>query len=344
MSTTDDFINQHSVLVCLGAGGVGKTTTAAALAIRAAGMGRRVVVLTIDPARRLADAMGLSGQLGNEPALVSGPWKGRLWAAMLDPTETLNDIVAASAANAKQAERILANKLYINISTSLGGTQEYMAPERLLQLHKDERFDLVVLDTPPSKHAFDFLDSPGRLNRFFEHPLYKNVLMPRKGIRRAVNVAAQTGLKTISQVVGASIVADAIEFFSAFDGMTDGFSERAGETADLLVDIETGYAVVTSPRQESLKEADWIVERLAQRDIEPDVVLVNRRHHFDADWSVNPKSPEGQNLADLVRLSDAEASALAEVNAKWQAPMVEIPEQAVPVADLADLDLFDGVV
>jgi anion-transporting ArsA/GET3 family ATPase len=344
LSTTDDFINEHSVLVCLGAGGVGKTTTAAALAIRAARLGRRVVVLTIDPARRLADAMGLSGQLGNEPALVAGPWDGRLWAAMLDPTETLNDIVADSAANAKQADRILANKLYINISTSLGGTQEYMASERLLQLHKDERFDLVVLDTPPSKHAFDFLDSPGRLNRFFEHPLYKNVLMPRKGIRRAVNVATQTGLKAISQVVGASIVTDAVEFFSAFDGMTDGFSERAGETAELLVDIETGYAVVTSPRQESLKEADWIIERLAHRDIEPDVILVNRRHHFEADPSIDPKSSEGKNLADLVRLSESEATALTEVNAKWQAPMVEIPEQAVPVADLAGLNLFDGVV
>lgn len=344
MSPTDEFIESHSVVVCLGAGGVGKTTTAAALAIRAAGIGRRVVVLTIDPARRLADAMGLAGEFGNEAVLVPGPWKGRLWAAMLDPQETLDDLVVANSADDVQAERILANKLYVNISTTLGGTQEYMASERLLQLHKDEQFDLVVLDTPPSKHAFDFLDSPGRLNRFFDHPLYRTVLMPRKGLMKAVNTATQTGLKTIAQVVGASLVTDAVEFFAAFDGMDTGFAERAAETSELLHDASTGYAIVTSPRNESLKESQWIIDRLTSRSLRPDVVLVNRRHLFTADRTVKASSPEGKNLADLVRLSTSEANALDRFNNHLGLPLIEIPEQPVPVADLAGLNLFDRVV
>ena len=343
MSTTDDLIRDHKVLVCLGAGGVGKTTTAAALGIRAASLGRRVVVLTIDPARRLADAMGFAGQFGNEPALIPGPWKGRLWAAMLDPKETLDDIVTDGAASPDQAQKILDNRWYVNISTSLGGTQEYMASERLLQLHNDEMFDLVVLDTPPSKHAFDFLDSPGRLNRFIEHPIYRSVLAPRRGLLRAVNVAAQRTLKTVAQVVGASIITDGVEFFEAFEGMDQGFGDRAAATADLLTDAQTGYAVVTSPRNESLKEADWIIERLTSRNIEPDVVLVNRRHLFEPDPKVKAGTPEAQNLEELVRLSQAEAEGLARFNETLGLPLVEIPEQAVPVSDLAGLDLF-GIV
>ena len=340
-SNIDQFIDDHNVVICLGAGGVGKTTTAAALAIRAANNGRRVVVLTIDPARRLADAMGLAGEFGNEPVLVPGPWKGRLWAAMLDPQETLDDLVVANAPDQDQADRILANKLYVNISSTLGGTQEYMASERLLQLHKDAQFDLVVLDTPPSKHAFDFLDSPGRLNRFFDHPLYRSVLMPRKGILRAVNAATQTAFKTIGQVVGASLVTDAVEFFAAFDGMDEGFGERAAETAELLHDTETGYAVVTSPRSEALTESEWIIKRLGRRQLKPSVVLVNRRHRFSKDPNVTARSAAGKNLADLVKLSDSEAASLEGFNADLGLPLVEIAEQAIPVADLAGLDLFD---
>ncbi len=340
MSEIDDFINDHEVVICLGAGGVGKTTTAAALAIRAAQIGRRVVVLTIDPARRLADAMGLSGEFGNEPVLVPGPWKGRLWAAMLDSKETLDDLVISNAPDQKQADSILANKLYVNISSTLGGTQEYMASERLLQLHIDPQFDLVVLDTPPSKHAFDFLDSPGRLNRFFDHPLYRSVLMPRKGVLRAVNLATQQAFKTIGQVVGASLVTDAVEFFAAFDGMDEGFAERASETAQLLQAEVTGYAVVTSPRVEALSESKWIISRLGKRRIKPSVVLVNRRHLFSNNPDLKPSSPEAQNLADLVKLSDSEAAGIAEFNKDFNFELVEIPEQAIPVADLSGLDLF----
>lgn len=340
MSATDDFINDHQVVVCLGAGGVGKTTTAAALAIRAAHIGRRVVVLTIDPARRLADAMGLSGEFGNEPVLVPGPWKGRLWAAMLDPQETLDDLVTANAPSQEQANRILTNKLYVNISSTLGGTQEYMASERLLQLHKDEQFDLVVLDTPPSKHAFDFLDSPGRLNRFFDHPLYRTVLMPRSGIRKAVNAVTQQGIKAIAQVVGASLITDAVEFFAVFEGMDEGFSERAAETAELLQSGLTGYAVVTSPRTEALSESRWIIERLETRGLEPSVILVNRRHLFEPDSTLKKSSPEAKNLADLVRLAKSEAKGLKQFNSDLGLPLIEIAEQAVPVADLAGLDLF----
>jgi len=180
MSNHLEILDSSPVILCLGPGGVGKTTTAAALAIAAAENGKRAVVLTIDPARRLADAMGLSDvggkKLDNDARQVKGPWKGELWASMLDPGATFDDLIREHSSTKKQADRIITNRLYKNLTTTLSGTNEYMAAERLRSLHLDDRFDLVIVDTPPSKHAFDFLDSPARLTRFFDHRLYKTIL------------------------------------------------------------------------------------------------------------------------------------------------------------------------
>ena len=224
-----------SVLLCLGPGGVGKTTISAAAAVAAAVAGERVVVLTIDPAHRLADTLGLERhdghglgggrELGNDPRLVAGPWSGELWAAMLDPTETLHDLIR-SHGGADQAERVLGNRLFTTLTQSLSGMNEYMAAEKLHELHNDQRFDRVVIDTPPSRHAVDFLDSPGRLTRFVENRFYRAVLAQRRGLARPVNLAAQRVVRLTARVVGAELVDDVIRLFADLEGLDEGFRQR----------------------------------------------------------------------------------------------------------------------
>jgi anion-transporting ArsA/GET3 family ATPase len=177
------------LLVCMGSGGVGKTTTAAALALRAAQEGRKVCVVTIDPAKRLADALGVRGELSNEPSLVSNFGDGELWAMMLDARQTFVDLIALTSTSAEQAERIHNNALFSSIARQLGGTQEYMAAEKLFQLHRDDRFDLVIVDTPPSREALNFLGAPNTLVRFLDHRVYRTFLAPARGGLKIVSAA-----------------------------------------------------------------------------------------------------------------------------------------------------------
>ena len=256
-------LDAHTVVICTGSGGVGKTTTAAVLAMEAAHRGRRACVVTIDPARRLADAMGLAG-LTDDPARVEGPWPGELWAMMLDTKSTFDTLVQQNASGPEQAAAILENRFYRNISGSLSGTQEYMAMEKLYELHGEERFDLVVVDTPPTRNALDFLDAPRRLTRFLDHRLYRVLVAPTRGLVRAVNVAAQTFVRTISRVVGAEVVQDAIGFFAAFDGMEDGFRARAAAVTELLASEETAFVLVTAPRRDVVRGGD-LLRRQARR-------------------------------------------------------------------------------
>ncbi|MEZ5178185.1 MAG: ArsA-related P-loop ATPase [Acidimicrobiales bacterium] len=239
-------VHDRSIVICSGSGGVGKTTTAAVLAMEAAAAGRRAVVVTIDPAKRLADALGLDG-IGNAPKQIDGPWSGELWAVMLDTKSTFDDLVTQYSADPEQAERILANRFYKNISGALSGTQEYMAMEKLYALHADEAFDLVVVDTPPSRNALDFLEAPRRLTRFLDHRLYRVLMAPTRGVMKAVNVAAQAFVRSVSKVVGGEVFDDAVAFFQAFDGMEAGFKERAELVLDLLTSPVTAFVLVASP-------------------------------------------------------------------------------------------------
>ena len=264
------------VLVCAGSGGVGKTTTAAAAALAAARLGRRVVVVTIDPAQRLADAIGMT--LSHEPTLVAGITPGELWAVMLDTRATFDALVGRYAGDAVQVDRILANRFYRNISASLSGTQEYMAAEKLYDLHNDARFDLVVVDTPPTRNALDFLDAPARLVRFLDHRLYRVLVAPTRIGMRVANVAAQAFLKTISKLVGGEAIADAIAFFQAFDGMEEGFRRRADAVMELLRSTATGYVIVTSPRREAVEEAVYFADRLRDQHLQVSAVVANRLH------------------------------------------------------------------
>jgi anion-transporting ArsA/GET3 family ATPase len=276
-ATLTDLIDQRSIIVCCGSGGVGKTTTAAVVALEGARRGRRTVVVTIDPAKRLADALGLAG-LTDTPSRIDGEWPGELWATMLDTKSTFDALVLKHAATPEQGERILANRFYRNISGALSGTQEYMAMEKLYELHDESDFDLVVVDTPPTRHALDFLDAPRRLSRFLEHRLFRLLVAPSRGLVKAVNMAAQAFLRTVSKVVGGDVVDDAIAFFQAFEGMEEGFRERADRVNELLSAPGTAFVLVASPRRDTVGEAHFFAERLQEAGIAVEGLVVNRVH------------------------------------------------------------------
>lgn len=271
-------IRTASVIVCCGSGGVGKTTTAAVLGLIAARQGRRVVVVTIDPARRLADALGLVDGLAAEPQRVEvvTDVAGELWAMMLDTSVTFDGLVRRYADDDEQVERILANGFYRNLAGSLSGTQEYMAAEVLYELHGDERFDLVIVDTPPSRHTLDFLDAPAVLSRFLDHKLFRLLMVPTKGGLRLIGTATQPILRAIGRVVGSDVLADAVAFFQAFSGMESGFRQRADAVVALLRDPSTAFVVVASPRHDTVVEALWFGQELKVKGVQVRAVVVNR--------------------------------------------------------------------
>ncbi|HEY8092502.1 MAG TPA: ArsA-related P-loop ATPase [Acidimicrobiales bacterium] len=344
-------VARRTIIVCCGSGGVGKTTTAAVLAAEAAGQGRRAVVVTIDPARRLADALGLDG-LTNEPTRVQLPAEGsegELWAVMLDTKRTFDHLVGLYAPDAAQAERIMSNRFYRNISAALSGTQEYMAAEKLYELHDDERFDLVVVDTPPTRNALDFLEAPGRLTRFLDHRIYRALTAPTRVGLRVVNVAAQAFLRTLSRVVGGDAIADAVAFFQAFDGMEEGFRQRASAVDRLLKSPETAYVLITAPRRDTVAEARYFARRLGEGGTAPVAVIVNRIHPRFPDDSTGANPRRGSraagalaelraNLAELDAVADGEATELAPLTEQLgEVPMAMVPLLATDVHDLAGM-------
>jgi anion-transporting ArsA/GET3 family ATPase len=273
--TLPSLVAGRSVVVCCGSGGVGKTTVSATFALAAARAGRRACVVTVDPARRLADALGVES-LPNQPTEVAGNWPGHLHALMLDSKGTFDDLVGRYARTPEQAESILSNRLYQNLAGALSGTQEYMAMEKLYELVQSDEFDIVVVDTPPTRNALDLLDAPRRLTRFLENRLFRALLVPTRMSLRAVSVATQALLRTISKVAGAEIVQDAVGFFQAFEGMEDGFRTRASAVHELLVDPATAYVLVTSARADAVAEAGYFAEKLAERERGVAALVVNR--------------------------------------------------------------------
>jgi len=274
-TTLPALVAERPVIVCCGSGGVGKTTVSATFALGAARAGRRACVVTVDPARRLADALGVES-LPNTPSEVQGEWPGRLHALMLDSKGTFDDLVQRYARTPEQAEAILANRLYQNLAGALSGTQEYMAMEKLYELVHSREFDVVVVDTPPTRNALDLLDAPRRLTRFLENRLFRALLVPTRMGLRAVGVATQALLKTIAKVAGAEIVQDAVGFFQAFEGMEDGFRSRASAVHELLSDPSTAYVLVTSARPDAVAEASFFAAKLAEREVTVSALVVNR--------------------------------------------------------------------
>ena len=270
------------IVVCCGSGGVGKTTTAAALGLRAAERGRQVCVLTVDPARRLAQSMGLSS-LDNTPRLVEGIDEeagGSLHAMMLDMKRTFDEIVEAHSDPARAAQ-ILANPFYQSLSSSFSGTQEYMAMEKLGQLRRSDEWDLIVVDTPPSRSALDFLDAPERLGRFLDGRLIRVLTAPVKATRpfgRVLNVGFSVMTGALTKMLGGQVLRDAQTFITAFDTMFGGFRERAEATYKLLQAPGTSFLVIATPEPDALREASYFVERLDEERMPLAGLILNRVH------------------------------------------------------------------
>ena len=292
------------IVVCCGSGGVGKTTTAAALGLRAAERGRQVCVLTVDPARRLAQSMGLSS-LDNTPRLVEGIDEeagGSLHAMMLDMKRTFDEIVEAHSDPARAAQ-ILANPFYQSLSSSFSGTQEYMAMEKLGQLRRSDEWDLIVVDTPPSRSALDFLDAPERLGRFLDGRLIKLLTAPVKASRpfgRVLNAGFSMMTGAMTKLLGAQVLRDAQTFVTAFDTMFGGFRERAEATYKLLQAPGTSFLVIATPEPDALREASYFVERLAEERMPLAGLILNRVHSLTG------------NGTGIVQLSAARSLAAAE--------------------------------
>ncbi|EME16378.1 ArsA family ATPase [Rhodococcus triatomae] len=266
------------IIVCCGSGGVGKTTTAAAMALRAAEEGRRVVVLTIDPARRLAQALGVQ-DLDNTPQPVAlGPnATGELHAMMLNMRSTFDDMVLEHSSPEK-AEQILANPFYQTVATSFSGTQEYMAMEKLGKLAVSDEWDLVVVDTPPSRNALDFLDAPQRLGTFLDGRMIRLLSAPGRGIGRLVTGAMGLALRAVSTIIGSQMLSDASAFVQSFESMFGGFRERAAHTYELLRADGTHFFVIAAAEPDALREASFFVERLSSEGMPLAGLVLNRTH------------------------------------------------------------------
>ena len=343
----DTLVRGRRIIVCCGTGGVGKTTIAAAVALAGARAGRTTALVTIDPARRLADALGLES-LANDPRPVPlDGASGQLWACMLDAKATFDDVVRRHAPTPERAERILANSFYRNVSGSLGGTQEYMATEKLYVLVNGEHadvppFDLVVVDTPPTRNALDFLTAPRRLTRLLDNRVFRIMMTPSRIGLRVVTAATDVLLRSVGKVLGAEVIADAVAFFQAFEGMEAGFRDRSQHILALLHDNATGWVVVTSPRPEAVAEAMYFTERLAESGISVAGLVANRSTpRFGPvptlPTNVAPESVIAALVADatvLAERADREDLVVAPLAARIGGPVVRISDQGNDVHDL----------
>jgi anion-transporting ArsA/GET3 family ATPase len=347
------------IIVCCGSGGVGKTTTSAALALRAAERGRSVVVLTIDPARRLAQSMGIE-ELDNTPRPVPGVGSdgGSLDAMMLDMKRTFDEVVV-SQASPEKAKQILENPFYMALSSSFAGTQEYMAMEKLGQIHadaqRDATYDLIVVDTPPSRSALDFLDAPERLSSFLDGRFIRLLLAPAKGPARLMTAGFTVVTNALTKLLGAQVLRDMQTFVSAFDTLFGGFRLRAEKTFALLQADGTAFLVVAAPEPDALREAAYFVERLSEDAMPLAGLVVNRASpQTQGEVSADEAMAAAQRLrkadpdsltagllrlhADRVRTVEREARLRSRFDAAHpQVPTAVVPALAGGVHDLDGL-------
>ncbi|MFE0748865.1 ArsA family ATPase [Gordonia sp. NPDC058843] len=264
------------VVICCGAGGVGKTTTAAAMAMYAAEQGRTVAVLTIDPAKRLAQSLGMS-ELTNDPQPVAIDGKGTLDAMMLDMRRTFDEMVLEYS-TPERAEAIMENSFYQTVASSFSGTQEYMAMEKLGKLLEQDHWDLIVVDTPPSRNALDFLDAPQRLGSFLSGRLMKVLVGGGRGVGRMVTGAMSLAMRGVSTIIGGEMLRDVATFVQSLDSMFGGFQDRAAKTYALLKQPGTQFAVVAAAEADALREAAFFVDRLSEESMPLAGLILNRTH------------------------------------------------------------------
>ena len=356
MSALAAVLEGREVVVCAGPGGVGKTTSAAAIGLAMAARGRRVAVLTIDPARRLADSLGLEEIGGEErrvdPERLSAAGveaSGELWAAMLDAKRTWDELIERHAPDERTRDAVLGNRIYKELSSAVAGSQEYMAMEKLHELHAEGRYDLLVLDTPPTRNALDFLDAPKRLSRFVDS---RSLQFFTSGGLFGVKIFSRgTGLvfSVLKRVTGVDLLQDISDFFQSFGDMAPGFRERAGRVTELLADSRTTFLLVTSPRADAVDEAVFFHDRLREAGMPFGAAVVNRMHELPADGDgVHEEVEEllgpelgrrvAGNLEDFRRLAERDQLSLSDLRQRLgRKPMIEVPDMEDDIHDLEGL-------
>ena len=361
-TTLEDLLEGKRIVICAGPGGVGKTTTAAALAAGMAARGHKVAVVTIDPAKRLADALGLDG-LDNDPRRVEPErfaehgldlGDGELWALMLDVKRTFDSLIERVAPNEQARKEVLENRIYKELSSAVAGTQEFTAIARLYDLDAEGDYDLLVLDTPPSRNALDFLDAPDRLSGFFQGRAIRIFLRPA-GIGGKV-FGAGTGavFSILKKVTGVDLLQDLSVFFRSMGGMIDEITERAVRVKALLRDPETTFLIVTAPERDPATEAAFFHGRLAEQSLPFGGLVLNRvREAAELDGGLPSDVAQelGEDLAGRVELAAAELSLLAERDASIAAdlrrrlgnpPSIVIPQLPDDVHDAEGLAAMCG--
>jgi anion-transporting ArsA/GET3 family ATPase len=343
-------------VVCAGSGGVGKTTTAAAIAMGAAAEGARVAVVTIDPARRLANSLGLE-ELGNEPRLIDPErftehgveMRGELWALMLDAKRTFDELIEHLAPDTRTRDEVLGNRIYQQLSSAVAGSQEFTAIAKLYDLDASGRFDLLVLDTPPSRNALDFLDAPQRLSHFFQGRAIKVFMRPAGLGGRILGKGTGVAFGLLRRVTGVDLLTDLSVFFRALSGMIDGFAARADRVGALLEDPGTTFLIVTSPQHDPVEEAIFFHRKLRDAGMPFGGLVVNRLHEppaVDGDLPETLAEELGEALAGRVATSARELAALAARDAAnvehlraklGDPPVVIVPELGDDVHDVEGL-------
>ncbi len=364
--TVDRIVKGKRVLICAGSGGVGKTTASAAIALGLAARGQRVVVLTIDPARRLAQSLGLE-ELGNEARRVEPERftaagvevRGELWAMMLDAKRTFDELVERYASDDAARDRLLENRIYQEVSNAVSGSQEYMAMEKLGELHAEGEFDVLVLDTPPTRNALDFLDAPTRLAKFIDSRALGVFLRPGG---RLLGRGSSLLFMAMKRITGVDVMEDISEFFGAFGDMAQGFRDRARRVNALLEAPETAFLLVTSPAPDAVDEALYFRQRLKERDMPFAGVVVNRMNLLPGDESGEPPRTAldellgeelggkvARNLEDVHRLAVRDRDSVGRLSRELggRASIVRVPHLDDDVHDiggLAEMDrhLFEG--
>ena len=287
-----DLLEGKDICVCAGSGGVGKTTTSAAIAMGMAARGKKVAVLTIDPAKRLANSLGLR-ELGNEECLVEPErfaehgleMRGELWAMMLDAKRTFDDLIERHAPDEQTRDRILANRIYQELSNAMAGSQEYMAMEKLYELYQEARYDLLVLDTPPTRHALDFIDAPERMTRFIEGKSLQFFLKPGRLGVRMLGRSGGALFSVLKRITGIDLLQDLSDFFQSFGDMATGFRDRARRVSELLAHRRTTFVLVTAPEREAIDESVYFWRRLTEARLLPSSPAPKARSSSPPSWS-----------------------------------------------------------
>ena len=361
MAGVAELLEGKRVCICAGSGGVGKTTTSAAIAAGMAARGLKVAVLTIDPAKRLADSLGLP-ELGNterqvDPALFAeagvDPGEGELWAMMLDSKQTFDEVVRKHAPDEETRDQILSNRIYEQLSNALAGSQEYMAMEKLFEIHAEDRYDLLVLDTPPSRDALDFLDAPKRLTQFIEGRALQVFTRPAGFGMKLFGRGTSMMFSILRRITGVNLLEDLAEFFQAFSGMVDGFRERARRVNELLADDQTSFLVVCAPQGEPISEAVYFHRKLVEAELPFGGVIVNKVHYgWDlpddpgaltdelAEALSDPDLADGvvANLADYAALSARDRHNVEHLAAEMRTrAVIQVPYLDEDVHDLTGL-------